>query len=163
LGLRLDAAPPHDRRGPAGCLIRQHVLQLEKQGASPDVLVNLTNDGWFHGSSILDLHLRCGIFRAIENRRPLLIAANTGISAHIDGSGRVLSRGPKRKPQILVVKVQPDGRTPLYHTLGDWPAWACLAASSLLVVVGLIFRRRDQKVGIAEPAAHESERNAPGI
>ena len=143
-------------------LIRKQVLELKKQGTPPDVLVNLTNDGWFHGSSILDLHLRCGIYRAIENRRPLLIAANTGISAHIDGSGRMLVRGPKRQPQILVANVQPDGRTPLYHTVGDWPAWACLAASSLLLVVGLILRRRDQKSGIERSTAHESERTALG-
>lgn len=143
-------------------LIRSQVLELTREGTPPDVLVNLTNDGWFHGSSILDLHLKCGIFRAIENRRPLLIAANTGISAHIDGSGRVLVCGPKRQPQILVAKVHPDGRTPPYHTLGDLPAWTCLTVTALLLIVGLVLRRRIRKPGIEQPLAHESERNGSG-
>lgn len=143
-------------------LIRSQVLELTREGTPPDVLVNLTNDGWFHGSSILDLHLKCGIFRAIENRRPLLIAANTGISAHIDGSGRVLVCGPKRQPQILVAKVQPDGRTPLYHAIGDLPAWACLMATSILLTMGLILRRRIQKSGIEPTLVHESERDGSG-
>ena len=50
------------------------------------MLVNLTNDGWFWGSSELDMHLACGVFRAVECRMPLLIAANTGFSAWIDAT-----------------------------------------------------------------------------
>jgi apolipoprotein N-acyltransferase len=143
-------------------LIRRQVLELEKQGNPPDVLVNLTNDGWFYGSSILDLHLKCGIFRAIENRRPLLIAANTGISAHLDGNGRVLLRGPKRQPEVLVTTVQPDGRRPLYLLFGDWPAIACSVASLLLLVAGLFSPQRDKMPGIVLSNARESERNTPG-
>lgn len=146
-------------------LIRSQVLELENQGTRVDVLVNLTNDGWFYGSSILDLHLKCGVFRAIENRRPLVIAANTGISANIEGSGRIIDRGPKRKPEVLVVTVQPDGRTPLYHTLGDWPALGCAGTCLVLMGIGLALRRRignpDRKPGIVPPPVHESERNEP--
>ena len=40
-------------------------------------MVNVTNDGWFRGSSELDMHLACGVFRAIEMRKPLLIAGWT--------------------------------------------------------------------------------------
>ena len=143
-------------------LIRSQVLTLEKQGTHVDVLVNLTNDGWFYGSSILDLHLKCGVFRAIENRRPMVIAANTGISANIEGSGRILDRGPKRQPQVLVVTVQPDSRHPLYHIIGDWPAVTCAAICTLLATTGFILLRRDKKAGIVKPAVHESERNKPG-
>jgi apolipoprotein N-acyltransferase len=123
-------------------LIRAQVLELERKGTRPDVLVNLTNDGWFYGSSILDLHLKCSVFRAIENRRPMLIAANTGISAHIDGSGRILLRGPKREAQVLVAAVQPDGRRPLYLLIGDLPAIACTALCGLLVGIGLMRQRK---------------------
>jgi apolipoprotein N-acyltransferase len=122
-------------------LIRSQVLQLEKNGTRPDVLVNLTNDGWFYGSSILDLHLKCSVFRAIENRRPMLIAANTGISAHIDGSGRILQRAPKRRAQVLVATVQPDGRRPFYLLIGDLPALACTAFCGLLIGIGLLRKR----------------------
>ena len=54
------------------------------------MLVNLTNDAWYWGSSELDMHLACGVFRAVETRMPLVIAANGGISAWIDRTGRVL-------------------------------------------------------------------------
>ncbi|HTU24246.1 MAG TPA: apolipoprotein N-acyltransferase, partial [Pirellulales bacterium] len=64
--------------------IRWQVETLRRQGAEPDVLVNLTNDGWFWGSSELEMHLSCDAFRAIECRKPMLIAANTGISAWIE-------------------------------------------------------------------------------
>ena len=84
-----ETAVPH--------LIRQQVEALSEQGAEPDVLVNVTNDGWFWGSSELDLHLKCGVFRAVECRKPLLIAANTGISAWIDGNGRVIEQAPGGK------------------------------------------------------------------
>ena len=77
-------------------LIRHQVLELRERGEEPDVLVNLTNDGWFWGSSELDLHFMCGVFRAVECRKPLLIAANTGFSAWIDADGRVRKQGPRR-------------------------------------------------------------------
>jgi apolipoprotein N-acyltransferase len=111
-------------------LIREQVSELEQKNKQPlDAIVNVSNDGWFKGSSILDLHFRCSVFRAIENRKPVIIAANTGISAHIDGNGRVLQRGPKRAPQVLIASVVPDGRRSPYHFLGDSFAWLCAAAT----------------------------------
>lgn len=111
-------------------LIREQVSGLEsRSGQSLDAIVNVSNDGWFKGSAILDLHFRCSVFRAIENRKPVIIAANTGISAHIDGNGRVLQRGPKRATQVLIANVIPDGRSSPYHTLGDAFAWLCAAAT----------------------------------
>ena len=77
-------------------VIRRQVNALAAEGKEPDILVNLTNDGWFWGSSELDMHLACGVFRAVECRKPLLIAANTGFSAWIDGDGRIREQGPRR-------------------------------------------------------------------
>ena len=123
-------------------LIRDQIVQLGRQGQPPDVLVNVTNDGWFWGSAILELHFRCSIFRAIENRKPMIIAANTGISAWIDGSGRVLARGPRRDRQVLVADVTPDGRASPYHWIGDWPANLCGLACLVLAAIGWHTRRR---------------------
>ena len=105
-------------------------------GATPDMLVNLTNDGWFWGSSELKLHLACGVFRAVEFRKPSLIAANTGISAFIDGDGRILKQGPRRDTDIIMAEVQPDGRGSLYLRYGDWLAGLCLLATGLFAAVG---------------------------
>ncbi len=123
-------------------LVRQH-RQLAAKGEEPDVLINCTNDGWFYGSSILDIHFQCAILRAIENRKPFLIAANTGISGVIDGNGRVLQRGPTRDTAVLVADVHPDGRSSWFHTLGDWPAGACLLASVVGVALSRVRLRRD--------------------
>jgi apolipoprotein N-acyltransferase len=120
-------------------LIRRQLRQLARRGTPADVLINLTNDGWFWGSGMLDLHFRCGIFRAVENRTPLLVVANTGISAFVDGNGAVRERGPRRHPKVLLVAVQADGRASPYQSLGDWPAWICAAGGIGLAFVG--FRR----------------------
>jgi apolipoprotein N-acyltransferase len=122
-------------------LLRWHVAQLTERRTRPDVLINLTNDGWFWGSSILDMHLNCAVFRAVELRRPFLVAANTGFSASIDGSGRVLVKGPRRAQASLLAEVVPDGRSSLYEQCGDIPALACTALSLMLGITGLLSRR----------------------
>ncbi|MEX0703759.1 MAG: apolipoprotein N-acyltransferase [Planctomycetales bacterium] len=72
-------------------LVRQIVnVTRDRDGRTVDVLVNLTNDGWFHGSSELDQHLITAAFRAVECRTPLVRAVNTGISAVIDGDGAIV-------------------------------------------------------------------------
>ena len=59
------------------------------------VLINLSNDGWFHGSAELDMHLAIGVFRAVEHRVPLARAVNTGLSALVDGNGEIRASLPK--------------------------------------------------------------------
>lgn len=124
-----------------GHLIRRHVLELQAAGKEPDVLINLTNDGWFYGSNCLDLHLACNVFRAVEMRKPMLVAANTGFSAQIDGSGRLLQCGPRRQTAILKASVQRDGRVSPYLKLGDWPAIGMTLVAVAALVAGLISRR----------------------
>ncbi len=108
-------------------VIRRQVNSLKAEGAEPHVLVNLTNDGWFWGSSELDMHLACGVFRAVECRKPLLIAANTGISAWIDADGRVLARGPRRhkdphlNSDATLTTVQRQRRRRWCEQYGPWP------------------------------------------
>lgn len=120
--------------------VRSLMLALEQQNNRPDVIVNLTNDGWFWGSSELDMHLICGIFRAVECRKPLLIAANTGFSAWIDGEGRVLARGPRRAPDFLLADVSPDPRQSFYLRHGDWFAGLCLWLCGLVILASLAMR-----------------------
>ncbi|MCI0639509.1 MAG: apolipoprotein N-acyltransferase [Gemmataceae bacterium] len=59
-------------------------------GPPVDFLVNISNDGWFDGTSEHEEHLAISRFRAIEARRPLVRAVNMGVSAVIDANGRVL-------------------------------------------------------------------------
>jgi len=124
--------------------VRSMVLELARQGGRPDVIVNLTNDGWFWGSSELDMHLTAAIFRAIEVRTPLVIAANTGFSASIDGSGRLLARGPRRATGTLRVRVKPDGRTSPWLVWGSLPLGACVAVAAVALLSGWPRRGRLQ-------------------
>jgi apolipoprotein N-acyltransferase len=107
-------------------LIRRHVLELSREGRPPDALVNITHDGWFWGSSILDLHLSCSVFRAVENRLPMLVAANPGLSAWIDGDGRLVKTLPRRTEDFIVAEVRGDPRWSPYHLWGDLPAGLCV-------------------------------------
>jgi apolipoprotein N-acyltransferase len=123
-------------------VIRGQVAELRRSGQEPQVLVNLTNDGWFWGSSELDMHLICGVFRAIECRKPLVIAANTGFSASIDGDGRILAQGPRRATGALVADVRADLRSSPYLVYGDLPAGICLGFCAVLAVVAVVGRYR---------------------
>jgi apolipoprotein N-acyltransferase len=123
-------------------LICDQLATLRKQGTPADVLVSVTNDGWFWGTAMLDHHFRCGVFRAVENRKPFIAAANTGISCWVDGNGVIRARGPRRKPQVLFADVQGDGRGGLYSVVGDVPAWLCALSCIGLVAVGWAQRNR---------------------
>jgi len=116
--------------------VRSLVLDLSHAGGRPDVIVNLTNDGWFWGSSELDMHLTAAIFRAVEVRTPIVIAANTGFSASIDGAGRLLARGPRRATGTLRVAVRPDGRESLWLRWGSLPLGACVAVAAVALLSG---------------------------
>jgi apolipoprotein N-acyltransferase len=121
--------------------IRSIVRRQATAGRRPDVIVNLTNDGWFWGSSELDMHLVASIFRAVEVRTPLLVAANTGFSAAIDGSGRLLARGPRRETAPLLVSVRADGRESPWLSAGTLPLWPTLAVVAILALEGLVGSR----------------------
>jgi apolipoprotein N-acyltransferase len=126
-------------------LIRRQVAQLRRRGQAPDALVNVTNDGWFWGSSLLDLHLACGVFRAVENRLPFLVAANTGLSASIGQDGRIEQQGPRRARTVLFSRPRSAAWTNWYAWWGDLPAGCCLVFCFALSIVGAVIwvRRRN--------------------
>ena len=126
-------------------VIRRQVNELTAKGEEPDVLVNLTNDGWFFGSNALDLHMICGLFRAVECRKPFLIAANTGLSAWIDGNGKIRKQGPRLDTAVIIADVSKDGRSSLYLWWGDLLPGLCLLACIALALIGWQDRRHKNK------------------
>jgi len=100
-------------------LIRQQVKQLKELGEEPNLLINLSNDGWFRHSSQIDMHLATHLFRAIENRKPYLAATNGGFSVGIDGSGKVLEIGKRKSNQVVYVDITTDNRFSPYLFLGN--------------------------------------------
>jgi apolipoprotein N-acyltransferase len=122
-------------------VLRHQVATLEKRNQFPDVLVNVTNDAWYWGSSGLDLHLACGVFRAVETRLPLVIAANGGTSAWIDHTGRIRAQSPKMKADTILADVEPSGLRSPYVQFGDWFAGLCLAVAIFFAVAEWRARR----------------------
>ena len=119
-------------------LVRRQVRELRSAADPPDALITISNDGWFWQSSMLDLHLLSAIFRAVENRLPLLTASNTGLSAWIDRNGQLQEIGPRRRPgqredAVLLAHIFPsEEELTGYQRWGDWP-WAILCLGSVLV------------------------------
>ncbi len=111
-------------------------------GRQPDVLVNLSNDGWFHETSEHEMHLAVSTFRCIENRAPLVRAVNTGVSAIVDGNGRIVKSLAKDKVGVLDGVVPLDDRTSAYTSWGDWLGLSCLASTIGLLVLGTFSPRR---------------------
>ena len=101
--------------------------------------MNVTNDAWYGRSSAPHQHFAMAVFRAVENGKYLVRAANTGITAVVDPRGRVLERTALFEPAVLVRDVPfVPGKT-FYARHGDVFAWACLAAAATLT---LATRRR---------------------
>ena len=93
-----------------------------------DVLVTITNDAWYDGTSAPRQHLNQARLRAVETDRYLLRAATTGISAFVDPTGRIVQEIPMNRQGIILARFQARQSRTLYVKLGDWFAWiACIA------------------------------------
>ncbi|MBJ6802650.1 apolipoprotein N-acyltransferase [Geomonas propionica] len=93
------------------------------------VLVNITNDAWFGRSSAPYQHLSMTVFRAVENRVPLVRAANTGISSVIDSKGHIRGMTQLFQEATLSGEVRPGTGRTFYNRFGDLFALICLAGS----------------------------------
>jgi apolipoprotein N-acyltransferase len=101
--------------------------------AGADLLVNISNDGWFGRSAAPEQHLRMARVRAVENRRWLLRVTNNGFTASVDPQGHIFSPLP---PDVRAAADLPyDFRTDetIYTRFGDWFAWLCIAVSVILL------------------------------
>ena len=105
-----------------------------------DVLVTITNDAWYDGTSAPRQHLNQARLRAIETDRYLLRAATTGISAFVDPTGRVIEELPMNRQGLIYAHFQPRHSTTLYVRFGDWFAWI---ACAIVAVSVLRHERRD--------------------
>ena len=95
------------------------------------LLVNITNDAWFGESSAPYQHFSMAIFRAVENRRSLVRAANTGISGFVDPLGRIVASTPLDTEATLTRRVPILQEKTFYTRYGDAFALACLMATFL--------------------------------
>lgn len=129
-----------------GDLARQFVL------AGANLLVNVTNDGWFLRSAGSRQHLANAVFRCVETRLPMVRAANTGVTCFIneygnvtqmlvDESGSSFTQGTLTGQLGIVTNPEPT----FYVRHGEWFACACVVVSALtlvFLVVRSVVRRK---------------------
>ncbi len=115
-------------------------------GKRADVLVNLSNDGWFGSyDGGRAQHAQLSRWRAIENRVPVVRSVNTGHSLVIDSRGVVRERlgegayGVAREPGAIAGAVPLDDRVTLYSRIGNLVGWTVLAAA--VIIVAAVFLR----------------------
>jgi apolipoprotein N-acyltransferase len=104
-------------------------LTREFVAGGADFLVNVTNDAWYGRTSAPRQHLAHATLRAVENRVPLVRAANTGISAVIDPDGRIRWEGPLFEALWHADHIAWPGVRTFYAEHGDVFVYACVFAS----------------------------------
>ena len=107
-----------------------------KEGAN--LFVNITNDAWFGRTSAPYQHLSMYSLRAVENRAPVVRAANTGISAFIDERGVITSSKGIFERGYLKAQIYVSGSKTFYTGLGDLFAYICAIATLVLLIRGVI-------------------------
>lgn len=128
--------------------VAHHVRKFVRKG-EPQLLVNVTNDGWFSHPAATLQHTACAKFRCIELRRPMVRSANTGVTCIIDETGSFFDRRKGGKiqrvqndsgtsaqvPGVLfgTAYLPVDGELTVYAAFGDWFAKLC----GLLVLVSI--------------------------
>ncbi len=124
------------------------VRQGPLQGAQ--VLLNISNDGWYGDSGAWKQHLQQTRMRAIENERWLLAATNTGMTASIDPYGRIVAATPRKIRTALFAPYALIPGTTFYTRHGDWFAWLCA-----IISVGAVLARFIFPVGAAQKSQNQ--------
>ena len=90
------------------------------------VLINTTNDAWYQYSSAAFQHLAFSKMRAVETRRDVLRSTNTGVSAHIDFTGKILWQSKLYETNVYTTALPMRSGKTLYVQWGDVLPWACI-------------------------------------
>ena len=126
-----------------GELTRQFVLE----GAN--LLVDITNDGWFLQSSGSQQHLANAVFRCVETRRPMARAANTGVTCFVNEFGRVTQllqdeTGSTFTEGVLTgsVNVPIEAQLTFYTQHGELFAKFCAGVTLIAIAASMAMRRK---------------------
>jgi apolipoprotein N-acyltransferase len=114
------------------------IRQFENQGAQ--VLVNISDDGWYGDTSAAWEHLNMARMRAIENHRWVLRSTNTGVTAAIDPLGRVVRSAPRHIRTSLRVSFNYEHDVTFYAAYGDLFAYLCALIAAAALVWSRIHR-----------------------
>ncbi|MDP1796299.1 MAG: apolipoprotein N-acyltransferase, partial [Planctomycetaceae bacterium] len=117
--------------GTSGPWINSQMRRLDLSGMKPAAMINLSNNAIPSSIQLPKLHLTSLTFRAIEQRTPLLVATNAGLSAWIDATGKLRAVGHPGIPDIVIAEVRNESHSSGYRLWGDWLP---LAAIGLLLI-----------------------------
>jgi apolipoprotein N-acyltransferase len=118
------------------------IRQFANNGAQ--VLVNISNDGWYGDSGAYAQHLKQSRMRAVENNRWLLLDTNTGRTAGIDPNGRIVTSAPRKTRTVLPAPYALITATTFYTRHGDWFAYLCAIISVAVIFMRLLVRKRKE-------------------
>jgi apolipoprotein N-acyltransferase len=114
--------------------------QLVREGA--EFLLNLTDDGWFGDSAGPYQHLNAATLRAVETRRWLVRASNSGVSAFVDPTGQIVASLPLGAIGVLRHAVTPSRVSSIYVRYGNWPV-----TLSCALIFGSFVKNRSRSAG----------------
>ncbi len=117
--LKLPLAKEKISATPLICFESAFSELLRKRVKESQLVLIATNDAWFDKSSAPFQHFQMAIVRAVEARKYILQAANTGISGIIDPLGKVIKKSRLNQRIILYGKVKLIKKEPLFATFGD--------------------------------------------
>jgi apolipoprotein N-acyltransferase len=127
------------------------------------LLVVITNDMWFGRTSLFEQHAMMAIFRAVENRVPVVRAANTGISLAADKVGRILAKTGTFREDYIVVTVHPQESKSIYNAIGDVIPKAALVVALLGLPFAFWQRKEYIDESYAQPAPNHSARHLHSV
>jgi apolipoprotein N-acyltransferase len=124
-------------------IFANHVRRFAARDA--DFMVNITNDAWFMKTAAPYQHTQSSVFRAVENRMPLVRAANTGLSCFIDRTGRIFDSVKVGADEIFVAgyktnKIDMFNAKSPYTRFGNIFVFLC----ALAVIIDSILSRRSK-------------------
>ena len=131
-----------------GELTRRFVLPSETNPGA-NLLADITNDGWFLHSAASHQHLANAIFRCVETRRPMIRAANTGVTCFVNEFGRVTQKlqddtGSTFIEGVLTgeVKIPTENDLTFYTRHGELFAKLCAVLSAIATLAAFALRRK---------------------
>jgi apolipoprotein N-acyltransferase len=111
-------------------------------------MVNMTNDAWFMNTAAPYQHAQSSVFRAVENRMPVVRAANTGLSCFIDKNGRIYAKVERGGKDIFIsgyktAVVNISQEDTLYTAFGDLFVALC---GTLMMICHILIRRSGGRI-----------------
>jgi apolipoprotein N-acyltransferase len=117
--------------------------------SNPDLILSFANDGWFGDSSCPEMHFAMAKFRAVEHRRFMVRATNTGISGFVDPVGRTYETTGSSVAGEKIGEIHYMKMSTFYELTGDYPYWLL----SIAIILMGFFKRNNLKI------QHQEDKN----